>query len=130
MITRILYLYIIILIMKTESIFIQGLNKTITFYVGQNQNENFDVIDMGNQNDIWFHANNISSCHVVACIPEDINKKDIRYIIKMGANLCKNNTNKIKNAKKVEFIYAYIKNIEKTDILGCVNVNNKKTIVI
>ncbi len=116
--------------MRTENIFIQGLNETITFYIGQNQKENFDVIDMGNENDIWFHANNISSCHVVACIPEHINKKDIRYIIKIGANLCKIHTNKLKCIKNVEFIYSYIKNIEKTDILGCVNVTNKKLIVI
>lgn len=116
--------------MKTETIFIQGLNKTITFYIGKSQEENFDVIDMGNSNDIWFHSNNISSCHIVASIPSNIDKKDLKYIIKMGAYLCKINTNKLKSLKNVEFIYTNIKNIEKTDVLGCVKATNTKLIII
>ena len=40
--------------MKTEVLFIQGLNRDITFYIGQNKNENFDVIDKGTPNDLWF----------------------------------------------------------------------------
>jgi len=116
--------------MKTEILFINGLNREITFYIGKNQNENFDVIDMGEDEDIWFHANNISSSHVVAIIPKDIIKKEIYYIIKTGALLCKINTNKLKSLKKVEFIYTQIKNIKKTDIVGCVNVENQKFITL
>ena len=51
--------------MKIENIFIHALNKEITYYIGKKQKENFDVIDKGNINDLWFHATNISSCHVV-----------------------------------------------------------------
>jgi hypothetical protein len=32
---------------KTEVIFIAGLNKEITFYIGKNQSENFEIIDAG-----------------------------------------------------------------------------------
>ena len=46
--------------MKTEVIFLQGLNIEITFYIGQHQNENFDVIDKGQPEDLWFHANETS----------------------------------------------------------------------
>ena len=80
--------------MKTEVLFLQGLNREITFYIGQNKNENFDVIDKGTHNDLWFHANEISSCHVVASIPEDIKNKERKYIIKAGGLLCKKYTNK------------------------------------
>ena len=31
--------------MKTEIIFIQGLEREILFHIGKNQNENFKVID-------------------------------------------------------------------------------------
>jgi hypothetical protein len=116
--------------MKTEVIFLQGLNIEITFYIGQNQNENFDVIDKGEPEDLWFHANEKSSCHVVASIPKDISRKDIKYIIKAGALLCKKYTNNLKGLTEIEIIYAQIKNIEKTQCAGCVKVKNKKIIII
>jgi predicted ribosome quality control (RQC) complex YloA/Tae2 family protein len=116
--------------MKTENLFVQGLNREITFYIGKNKHENFDVIDKGSSDDLWFHANDISSCHVVAILPDDINKKDLKYIIKTGALLCKINTNKLKSLDDVEILYTQIKNIEKTNIPGCVKIKNTKIIKI
>lgn len=116
--------------MKTENVFIQGLDREITFYIGQKQSENFCVIDKGTDDDLWFHANEISSCHVVAILPEDINKKELKYIIKMGALLCKQNTNKLKSLDVVEILYTQIKNLEKTNIPGCVKIKNTKMIKI
>jgi predicted ribosome quality control (RQC) complex YloA/Tae2 family protein len=113
--------------MKTEIIYISAIKREITFYIGKNQNENFEVIDKGAPNDLWFHANNISSCHVVCTIPEEITKKELRYIVKTGALLCKNNTNKLKSEKNVEIIYTSIKNIIKTDIPGSVITQNTKS---
>lgn len=116
--------------MKTEILYLQGLNKVITFYIGKNQNENFEVINKGNLNDLWFHANDISSCHVIASVPDNINKKDIRYIIKAGALLCKKNTNKLKNIKNVKITYTTVNNIELTNVEGKVNIKNEKIITI
>jgi len=114
--------------MKSEIIFIQAIKREISFYIGKNQNENFEVIDNGSQDDLWFHAKDVSSCHVVCEIPDDINKKELKYIIKVGALLCKNNTNKLKNISNVDIIYTEIKNITKTSIPGCVTTQNTKTI--
>lgn len=116
--------------MKIENLFLQGLNREITFYIGQNKNENFDVIDIGKEDDLWFHANEISSCHVIAIIPEEIKNKDKKYIIKAGGLLCKNNTNKLKHLTNVEIIFTELKNIEKTLIPGCVKIKNEKKIII
>jgi len=116
--------------MRSETIFIQGLNKEIMFHIGTNQNENFDVLDKGLENDLWFHANNESSCHIVANIPEDIEKGGLRYIIKRGALLCKNNTNKLRPKKNIEFLYTKIKYVEKTNIPGMVHLLYKKIITI
>lgn len=116
--------------MKTSSLFIQGLNREITFYIGQKQSENFDIIDLGKDDDIWFHSNNMSSCHVLAILPENIQKKDLRFIIKIGAMLCKTNTNKLKSLKDVEIVYSQIRHIEKTSIPGCVKISKKKIIKI
>jgi len=115
--------------MKTENVFIQSLKREIVFYIGKNQNENFKVIDMGSDDDLWFHAKDESSCHVVCEIPDDIDKKELQYIIKTGAVLCKNNTNKLKSLSNVAITYTQIKNITKTKTPGCVLTQNTKTIV-
>ena len=114
--------------MKTETILVQGLKREVTFYVGKNQNENFEVIDKGVARDLWFHAKNESSCHVVCILPENTNKKELFYIIKAGALLCKNNTSKLKGLKNVEIIYTKIENVTKTSVSGCVLTKNTKTV--
>ena len=116
--------------MKTETLFIQGLNREITFHIGQHKSENFDVIDLGSPDDLWFHVSTESSCHVVAIIPENTSKKDRRYIIKAGAILCKKYTNKLHCANNVEIIYTEVKHIEKTQYVGCVKISNGKKIVV
>jgi len=115
--------------MKTENTLIKSLKREIIFYIGKKQTENFEVIDKGKAHDLWFHAKDISSCHVVCEVPDDIDKKDLRYIITVGALLCKNNTNKLKSLKNVDIIYTQIKNVTKTDVDGCVLTKNVKTIV-
>ena len=115
--------------MKIENIYIDALKREFVFYIGQNKSENFEIIDMCTLTDLWFHANNISSCHVVCKLPDKFSKKELRYIVKVGALLCKNNTNKLKSVKNVEIIYTYIKNVVKTEIPGCVVAQNKKTII-
>jgi predicted ribosome quality control (RQC) complex YloA/Tae2 family protein len=114
--------------MKTENIFIDALKREIVFYIGKKQSDNFTIIDKASLDDLWFHAKDASSCHVVCQIPDDMHKKDLRYVIKIGALLCKNNTNKLKSLKDVEIIYTKIKNITKTDVEGCVVAENTKTI--
>jgi predicted ribosome quality control (RQC) complex YloA/Tae2 family protein len=110
--------------MKTENIYIYALKREFTFYIGKNQSENFEVIDKGAS-----HANNVSSCHVVCHISEVLSKKELQYIVKAGALLCKNNTNKLKSEKNVEILYTCIKNVIKTDIPGSVITQNTKTII-
>lgn len=116
--------------MKEQTVFIQPIQKNIQFIIGQNQTENFSVLDLSGENDIWFHANDKSSCHVTCKVPENMPKKELKYLIKMGAVLCKQNTNKLKSLKNIEIIYAPIKNVSKTNIAGQVHATNTKTIVI
>jgi predicted ribosome quality control (RQC) complex YloA/Tae2 family protein len=117
--------------MKTEVIYIHKIKETITFYIGKNAKDNFDVIDMGEPNDLWFHSNEESSCHVVAKIPEDIdlNKKKMLTIIKKGALLCKENTNKLKSLSTHVFMYTCVKNVIKTDIPGTVHLSEKAKLI-
>jgi predicted ribosome quality control (RQC) complex YloA/Tae2 family protein len=99
--------------------------------IGRNSSENeMLTFQIAKPNDLWFHASHDSSCHVVCEVPDDVEKSDMRYIIKMGAVLCKNNTNKLKSQKNVEIIYTQIKNVTKTAIAGCVQTTNTKMIII
>jgi len=116
--------------MKIEKIFIQPLKREIVYYIGKSKEDNFAVIDSGSNDDLWFHAANESSCHIVCIMPDNIDKNDTKYIIKIGALLCKNNTNKLKSKQNVEFIYTQIKNVTKTAIEGCVQTKNTKSITI
>lgn len=117
--------------MKLESKYIASLKNSIDFKIGQNSQDNFDIIDSSNPNDIWFHLYGESSCHVIASINPDIklDKKQKRQIITQGALLCKQNS-RHKSAKNVNIIYTEIKNIEKTEIVGTVHVNEQKSILI
>jgi hypothetical protein len=113
--------------MKQEIVFFDNIVDDVTYYIGTNAKDNFDVIDMGKPNDYWFHASNCSSCHVVVQLPDDIDKRGLRTIVKRGARLCKENTH---ITDKVEIIYTRIKNVTKTDVVGCVNLKSSKSIIV
>jgi predicted ribosome quality control (RQC) complex YloA/Tae2 family protein len=105
--------------------------KVFTFYIGENQNENFDVIDKGSPDDLWFHALNKSSCHVIAVSSHHkLSKKEKKLLITKGSLLCKKNTNSIKSLNDVKIIYTKIKNITKTKVPGTVNIIEQKLITI
>jgi predicted ribosome quality control (RQC) complex YloA/Tae2 family protein len=116
--------------MKTEVVYLENIDTEVTYLIGKNSADNFKVIDMSDQNDIWFHSKDESSCHVVAKITEDFTKKELLTIYKRGALLCKENTFKLKSLSNVPIIYTEIKNIEKTNQIGAVLTKNTKTILV
>ena len=117
--------------MKFETIYIAPLGVEIEFKVGQDAVDNDDVIKTANGTDIWFHINGNSSPHVVASIPNDIlfGKKQLMYIVKQGAILCKHHS-RYKSQQKVSIIYTTIQNVTLTNIPGTVEIKNKKEIII
>tara|TARA_B100001758_G_C18214867_1_gene507091 strand:- start:379 stop:732 length:354 start_codon:yes stop_codon:yes gene_type:complete len=117
--------------MIIESKFIPNLNTDIEFFIGQNAKDNFEVIDSAEPNDIWFHVKDHSSSHVIAHLPEEqeFNKKQLRYIIKQGAILCKQHS-KFKSSKNINIIYTNVENITKTNIPGQVHTINTKELSI
>lgn len=115
--------------MKIHTIYLPNINKNINFKIGSNAINNFEIIDDSKPSDLWFHVADYSSAHVIAEIPDDIKKKDIKYIIKRGAVICKQ-FSKYSNQKNLEITYTQISNISKTNIIGTVNVLNGKQIII
>ena len=111
--------------MKTEKVFIDNLDLTINYLIGQNAKDNFAVIDEAIKTDIWIHAEKESSCHVVALLPDEhvnnFTDKEIKEIVKKGAELCKFHTKKLSELKKrIPFIYTEVKNVSKTKTAGLV----------
>lgn len=119
--------------MLKEEIVIDGLTEKLIFYIGKDKTDNFNVITMGADTDIWFHAKDTPSCHVVCILPltkNNLNKKIMNKIVKVGALLCKKHTTKIKSCKNIEFIYTEIANVTKTNIEGCVITEKTKIILL
>lgn len=108
---------------KTEVICFPNIKGEVTYYIGKSREDNFKVIDMGKDVDLWFHiSDGESSCHVVCVVPDGLTKKQTMTLVKKGGDLCKQNTTKFRREKSVEIIYSLVKNVKKTEILGCVEV--------
>ena len=115
--------------MKIERIFFPTIQIEIEFRIGTSKEENDMVLTMGNPGDIWFHARNDSSCHVIEILSKvDISlfaKKEKRKILKKGAEFVKRNTAKLLTEKSVEMIYCDIQHVKKTEYIGCVYMEPK-----
>ena len=118
--------------MKIETFFYEPIGEEIVYMIGKNEKDNFHIIDMASPNDIWFHANDVSSCHVIMKLPQNqtLDKKELKMLIKRGALICNQNTNKLANEHKVEFVYTNVMNVIKTKKPGCVKTTNTKTIFV
>ena len=115
--------------MKLITRYIDAIKQNAEYYLGENAQDNFDIIDSSDPDDIWFHMSNISSCHVVVKIPlsNKFDKKQIHKIIVQGAEICKQHS-KLKSQKGAEINYTKIKHVNKTDIVGKVELSEFKTI--
>ena len=115
--------------MSSVEILIPILNITVQFYVGKNASQNSDIVKMANDEDLWFHVEGHPSCHVIAIMPSDVDRKKIRYIVKQGAVLCKQHS-KFSSNRQVGIVYAYIKDVTPTNTAGLVLVNGGKIIYV
>ena len=100
--------------------------KIYKYYVGKNKKENWDILDKADENDIWFHLNNLPSCYVIL---ENIDNNIDDKLLLYGAILCKKNS-KYKNFNKLCIIYTKVKNVKKTKEIGTVITTRTKKIVI
>ena len=114
--------------MKTEVVEFPKIDEEVTYYIGTSAKDNFAVIDEGDDDDIWFHVDNKSSCHVVATVSENnITRKNMKYIIKQGALLCKMHS--YPSEKNLSIVYTKIKNIQSTNIPGQVTLLSQPSVI-
>ena len=116
--------------MKIFPRFITSLNKEIVYYVGENQADNFDLLDFADKQDLWFHVDSLSSCHVVAKVAGlKFDKKQMRQVVTQGALLCKENS-VYTYMSNLAIIYTYVEYVTKTQTMGRVSTTNAKIKII
>ena len=110
--------------MKTVNKFIASLNKEVEYHVGENEEDNFHVIDNASAEDMWFHIDGYSSGHIIAKIDGmKLDKKNIRQIVTQGCVLCKE-VSRYTHIKDIGVMYTRIKNVTKTETVGRVALAN------
>jgi predicted ribosome quality control (RQC) complex YloA/Tae2 family protein len=116
--------------MKSEQIELLTPNHiTLDVLIGQNAQENWDLIDNSDNDDIWFHLDDMPSSHVVLKL-NGLNIKDLpKQVIYKAAVACKKNS-KAKSLNSVNVIYTFIKNVTKAETVGSVNTSNTKIIKV
>ena len=100
-------------------------DKEYTILIGKNSKGNEEIIKLSNQNDMWFHIDNISSPHIILQNNGDIiSKRYLNFIATMFQEY-KNNL-----PKRYNIIYTEVKNVKLTSKLGTVNISNTNKIKI
>ena len=112
--------------MKVEVIYDSKIERDITYWIGENAQDNWDMIDKSEQNDIWFHLDGHPSTHVILKIA-DLGKNMLKKISKQTlihcAVQCKLHSKFgeiSSNKQKMKVIYTEVKNVSKADKLGSV----------
>lgn len=100
----------------------------IKFLIGENQADNWNLLELCTPNFIWFHLDKMSSPYVIICDSLHKNKQKKIYL-NYAASLCKENS-KMCNLYRVKVIYTQIKNIIKGNKIGSVIIKKKVDSII
>jgi predicted ribosome quality control (RQC) complex YloA/Tae2 family protein len=88
--------------------------------VGKNKNHNFDLIDAAAATDLWFHVAGSPSAHVILDTQGEPRRAIPHAVLKHCARLCINTGHK--GHKGIPVIYTEIAKVEKTAVIGQVQV--------
>jgi len=100
-------------------------NVEYVIYIGKTKNENWSLIDVGAESDIWFHVKDVPSCHVILKCSGKMKEVPIAVLIRCGV-LCRQNSGKCN--PNSEIIYTSIKNVKKGVHEGSVVVASEKVL--
>lgn len=97
-------------------------------YIGQNKHENHDLVLSCHEDDLWFHVQDMPSCHVILKHLDGV-KRYPKQVIKRCAYLCKIHS-KAKSLPMCSIIYTHLSNVSTTDVIGEVTTRNTKCVHI
>lgn len=100
--------------------------ENVTFQVGNNAKDNWDLLAASHQDWWWFHLDKFPSCYVIIC--DDLEKnKDANVLRNYAAELCKEHS---KYKFKVSVIYTQVKNVQRGTKVGEAIVKKTKKITL
>ena len=97
-----------------------------TVLLGQNAEDNDEVIKKASQNEVWFHLDGMPSCHVVIKCPI---KQLQSECIEFCANLVKQNS-KGRFYDKIKVVYIPIRYVSRTETPGLVELKKSGEIIV
>lgn len=98
--------------------------------IGENAKDNWNIIDISDGEDIWFHVDDYPSSHVVLKMEENNNINTLLKQLIIECGQISKSRSKAKDLKKVNIIYTEIKNIKKGKTPGSVTTTNVRNIKI
>lgn len=117
--------------MKEERIIDNKTEKELSYWIGENAEDNWACIDQADQNDIWFHLADHPSAHVILRLPDRLTVKKIsKQTLIHCAVVCKSHS-KFANVKnKMKVIYTEVKNVTKADKPGSVYTKRESSVSV
>jgi predicted ribosome quality control (RQC) complex YloA/Tae2 family protein len=92
------------------------LGKTeILFRIGQCKEDHHQMIDESSPQDLWFHLEDFPSSHIIASVPDDLNREKVKEIIRYGIRLSRE---KSKYGSDVAVVYRRIRDVQKSNVIG------------
>jgi predicted ribosome quality control (RQC) complex YloA/Tae2 family protein len=92
------------------------LGKTeILFRIGQCKEDHHQMIDESSPQDLWFHLEDFPSSHIIASVPDDLNREKVKEIIRYGIRLSRE---KSKYGSDVAVVYRRIRDVKKSNVIG------------
>ena len=88
----------------------------ISFCVGKNAKDNWNLLDNSEPDDIWVHINNYPSCYVIIKNFNNIQKEHIEHACKLCYLKSKNKLPSF--LKKIQFCYLECKYVKKGKSTG------------
>lgn len=119
--------------MKEYKLYDVKLETELTYMIGADAKDNWNLIDASDPDDIWFHLDLHPSSHVVLKMPDKIDVTDIsKQSLIHCAVECKAHSKlkDVPNKQKVKVIYTEIKNVTKAKTVGSVTIKNERIISI
>lgn len=109
--------------MKEERIIDYKIDKEMIYWIGENAQDNWDIVDKSDKNDIWFHLADHPSAHVILKMNDLILKKISKGTLKYCAIQCKKHSkfSNISSKQKMRVVYTEIRNVSKGDKPGAVH---------
>lgn len=104
--------------------------KVISFYnyeiiIGQNARENWDIFTNADDFDLWFHLDDVPSCHIIVREKlKSTEKIDLEKVVQEAKKYCLQYS---KKGKKV--MYTTISNLKKGKEIGSVLIKDESKII-